>query len=56
MKQLTGLETKSSLQALQNLGHSGFKAGDTASSLLGLKDHHKLWNVLENVQVPPPLL
>jgi hypothetical protein len=55
MKELTGLESHSSLQALQNLKQSGSKAGDTASSILGLKDHHKLWDILDNIQVPPPL-
>lgn len=51
IKQLTGIETQASLEALEKLGDVTFRSGATASSVLGYKDSHKQWDLLQNIQV-----
>ena len=51
IKQLTGVETRASLEALEMLGDTKFAAGATASNILGYKDSHKTWDLLQNIQV-----
>lgn len=56
IKQLTGIETQDSLDALQKLGNTQFTSSATASSVLDYKDSHKPWDMLQNIQVPLILL
>ena len=51
IKHLTGIETQASLEALEKLGDITFRSGATASSVLGYKDSHKQWDLLQNIQV-----